>query len=103
MSYDEPIDTTGYDYEQWIRFALDQPVAAEPWYYTEAMAFECDPHIVISYYTPTWDHDHWSFCWTKFAMEDYPGVLHDGYCTLDEYHWICSQCFDDFKDLFDWR
>lgn len=51
MSYEEPIDTTGYDYEQWIRFAFDQPVAAEPWYYTEAMAFECDPHVVISYYT----------------------------------------------------
>jgi hypothetical protein len=22
---------------------------------------------------------------------------------LDEYHWICNKCFDDFKDLFEWR
>jgi hypothetical protein len=50
MSYTEPIDATRYDYEQWIRFAFDQPVAAEPWYYTEAMAFVCDPHMVIRHY-----------------------------------------------------
>jgi hypothetical protein len=27
MSYEDPIDATGYDYEQWIRFAFDHPVA----------------------------------------------------------------------------
>ena len=50
MSYTDPIDTTGYDYEQWIRFAFEPPVAAKRWYYTEAMAFECDPTVVITYY-----------------------------------------------------
>jgi hypothetical protein len=52
---------------------------------------------------PTWDHDHCSFCWTKFAVEHAPEVIHEGYCTLDEYHWICPSCFDDFKDQFVWR
>jgi len=52
---------------------------------------------------PEWDHDQCSFCWAKFMVEDHPDVLHEGYCTLDEYHWICSRCFDTFKDLFGWR
>src|SRR4051812_35410033 len=54
MSYDDPIDATGYDYEQWIRFAFDHPVSEEPkrpWYYTEEMHFVCDPNVVIAYYT----------------------------------------------------
>ena len=52
---------------------------------------------------PSWDHDHCSFCWAKFMVEDVPDVLHEGYCTFDDYHWICSRCFDDFKELFGWR
>ena len=50
-----------------------------------------------------WDHDHCAFCWTEFAVEDRPEVLHAGFCTLDEYHWICEACFHDFKARFQWR
>ena len=50
----------------------------------------------------TWDHDHCEFCWAKFTVEDCPDVLHRGYATTDDYHWICEKCFDDFKDLFKW-
>ncbi|MBI4617234.1 MAG: hypothetical protein HY720_26715 [Planctomycetes bacterium] len=52
---------------------------------------------------PAWDHDHCSFCWATFMVEEHPGVLHEGFCTLDEYHWICADCFDDFRELFRWR
>ena len=24
------------------------------------------------------------------------------YCTKDMYHWICKECFEDFKDKFGW-
>lgn len=48
--------------------------------------------------TPTWDHDHCSFCWDRFS--EYDGSLHEGYCTTDENHWICDTCFEDFKDMF---
>ena len=51
---------------------------------------------------PDHDHDHCAFCWAKFMVEDYPDVLHEGYCTQDEYHWICDQCFKDFKERFRW-
>ena len=50
--------------------------------------------------TATNDHEHCEFCWNKFSEER--GLLHSGYCTLDQYRWICEQCFHDFKDQFEW-
>jgi hypothetical protein len=29
--------------------------------------------------------------------------LQEGYATEDNYRWICEECFEDFKDLFDWK
>lgn len=54
-------------------------------------------------YSERWEHDHCEFCWAKFMVEDYPDVLHEGYATEDNYRWICEQCFDDFKVLFEWE
>lgn len=48
----------------------------------------------------TWDHDHCSFCWERFSNSEVS--LREGYCTLDEYHWICKKCFEDFKCMFSW-
>lgn len=47
-----------------------------------------------------WDHDHCEFCGKKFSIrkED----LNFGYHTRDLYHWICGECFIDFKDDFQW-
>jgi hypothetical protein len=50
-----------------------------------------------------WDHDHCEFCWSKFAEHDNPEVLREGYTTPDTMHWVCSACFEDFKDLFEWQ
>ena len=52
---------------------------------------------------PNWEHDHCAFCWAKFMVDDQPGVLHEGYATEDEYHWVCLTCFADFRDMFEWR
>ena len=51
----------------------------------------------------SWEHDHCEFCWAKFMAEASPDVLQEGYATEDNYHWICEQCFEDFKDLFQWK
>lgn len=48
-----------------------------------------------------WGHDHCEFCWRKFSARE--GDLREGYSTQDEYHWICEQCFADFRDRFQWR
>lgn len=51
--------------------------------------------------TSTNDHEHCEFCMAKFGEE--PENLHSGYCTIDRYRWICEQCFEDFKDDFEWQ
>ena len=50
---------------------------------------------------PEKDHEHCSFCWGKFGNAE--EFLQHGYCTDDEHHWICNKCFDDFKELFQWK
>ena len=54
-------------------------------------------------YREGWEHDHCQFCWAKFMEEDDPDVLHEGYASDDNYRWICSECFEDFKELFEWK
>ena len=46
------------------------------------------------------DHEHCELCWEKFSNND--GDAHEGYCTLNNYYWICEECFKDFCDLFNW-
>ena len=51
---------------------------------------------------PDWDHDHCSFCHTKFMETAAPDVLEEGYATDDGSHWVCPPCFEDFKQRFAW-
>ena len=41
-----------------------------------------------------WDHEHCAFCYYKILQGDVE------YCTLDEKHWVCKKCFEDFKGIF---
>jgi hypothetical protein len=52
-----------------------------------------------------WDHDHCDFCWKHFGdhiFEDDPDTQLEGLATEDGSHWICRDCFEDFKDRFGW-
>jgi len=51
-------------------------------------------------YRDGWEHDHCEFCGDTFSecSED----LNIGYTTADRYHWVCENCFLDFKDSFQW-
>ena len=53
------------------------------------------------------DHDHCEFCFKKFFNEKA-----DDYCTMEGFvtvtvdkkgrkqgHWVCKECFSDFKEL----
>jgi hypothetical protein len=59
-------------------------------------------------WSPTWDHDHCSFCGASFEV---PGseaaqgedVRTEGWTSEDEYEWICDVCFADFRDQFHWQ
>ncbi len=45
-----------------------------------------------------WDHDHCVFCWDKFSENEED--LQQGYCTLDKKYWVCEECYNDFKEMF---
>jgi len=51
---------------------------------------------------PNNDHDHCEFCSAKFASSTFQETLHEGYSTLDHYHWVCVGCFNDFSKRFNW-
>jgi len=50
---------------------------------------------------PEWDHDHCKFCFK--TISEFEGDLNDAYTTQDDYHWICPQCFEDFKEEYEWK
>lgn len=54
-------------------------------------------------YNDKWEHDHCAFCFEKFNESDSPDALHEGYITEDNYHWVCRECFGDFRNLFGWK
>ena len=43
-------------------------------------------------------HEHCELCWEK-ATTDKECVF---YCTKDMRHWVCQNCFNDFKNSFGW-
>ena len=59
-------------------------------------------------WSETWDHDHCCFCAATFMLDSSdPEVLTEGYAEIETsgrvgYYWVCSICFDDFKDRFAW-
>lgn len=56
--------------------------------------------VPFSPLSKTWDHEHCEFCWAKFS--DHENDLHEGYVTEDNHTWICPECYEDFKELFQW-
>lgn len=46
------------------------------------------------------DHDHCEFCMAKFGKAT--GDLKAGYSTIDCKIWICNECYEDFKEKFNW-
>ena len=57
--------------------------------------------------TPTNDHEHCVFCWQKITDLDIEDCEKEGYCTMDEQteqsQWVCKTCFNDFKDMFNFK
>ncbi len=77
------------------------------WRLTNQLAYLQGAVLSWRRYSPrpgdSWEHDHCAFCWAKFRAEEDPEILHEGYATPDEYHWVCKTCFEDFRELFEWK
>lgn len=48
-------------------------------------------------YREGWDHEHCEFCSEKIDSS-----TGEAYFTEDKNNWICKDCFEDFKDMFQW-
>jgi hypothetical protein len=44
--------------------------------------------------------DHCEFCQSEFMESGPQGTFREGYTTIDRSHWICNNCFQDFKESF---
>ncbi len=51
-------------------------------------------------YRSDWEHDHCVLCSAKLSCDEVD--LNEGYATEDEYHWVCAECFADFRDELGW-
>jgi hypothetical protein len=75
------------------------------WRLTNQLSYFNGSKLVWRRYVPhstTWKHDHCEFCWATFMNDESPEVLIEGWCTPNEYRWVCPTCFEDFADLFEW-
>ena len=55
-------------------------------------------HTKYKPYRQGWDHDHCAFCNVEINND-----TDSAYCTTNQYHWICNECFNDFKEQFHWQ
>lgn len=51
------------------------------------------------------EHDHCEFCWAKFWADPQAdeGCLKAGFVIEGTDCWVCEECFEIFKDYFDWE
>lgn len=52
-------------------------------------------------YSTDCDHDQYEFYSSMFSLRS--GDLSEGYTTENQYRWICTTCFQDFKESFEWK
>ena len=74
------------------------------WRLTNQMNYLNEAELHYAPYKPYregWEHDHCTFCSETFSESEED--LQFGYSTLDNYHWICENCFNDFKEQFNWK
>lgn len=73
-------------------------VFKDDWRLSNQMNYLFEATLRYKSYNPKsgdWGHDHCSFCFDEFNS-----TQQVGYCTLDEYHWICVTCFNDSHEVF---
>jgi hypothetical protein len=78
--------------------------------YLKGAAFVRKPY---TRWSVDWDHDHCDFCQRKFVEANGHPEDDDektvGYAAVgtgpegqDDYHWVCDDCFADFRERFGW-
>ncbi len=71
------------------------------WRLTNQADYLYEKELVFESYHPYkegWEHDHCAFCGETIDVKS-----PKAYATKDRYHWICQECFEDFKEMFKWK
>jgi len=71
------------------------------WRLTNQMNYLFKKNLVKCSFRPYregWEHEHCAFC-----SERIDASTSMAYTTEDGYHWICSDCFNDFMAAFEWK
>ena len=55
-------------------------------------------HMRFSRSFCTEDYDQCEFCWRVFDKD----IVNPEMAYFDGKHWICEECYKDFKDYFQW-
>jgi hypothetical protein len=71
--------------------------------YLKGATLQRRPYTRREHIDSRWDDDHCEFCRALFMADNFPDTLHEGYTTANQYHWICDDCFGDFREMFGWK
>lgn len=52
--------------------------------------------------SPTWDHDHCTFCGREISADSCEGRARVGYVDATDHAWVCERCFEALKHHFGW-
>ncbi len=84
-----------------MKKAKEQPnMNIGDWRLTNQMDYLFQKKLIKKQYKPFregWEHDHCEFCGSRIDTS-----VPFAYATEDNYHWICEECCDDFKEIFKW-
>lgn len=70
------------------------------WRLTNQMNYLFRKKLIKRRYEPFregWEHDHCEFC---EGLIDFSVPF--AYATENNYNWICQECYEDFKEMFQW-
>lgn len=70
------------------------------WRLTNQMNYLYQKNLIKTPFKPYregWSHEHCEFCSERIDQ-----TTDVAYATKDRYHWICKECYEDFKDMFEW-
>lgn len=47
------------------------------------------------------EHEHCTMCGIKIS--GLPANIHEGYVTTKNIHWVCCECFDEYREEYSWK
>lgn len=87
--------TLGYGFKEYL-MDLRLAYAASMLMYTEESISNIKKHYQP--FREGWEHDHCEFYETRIDSS-----LPFAYATEDDYHWFCAECYQDSKEMFQWK